>query len=128
MDKALIEKVARAIHMAMVHSPAFEARGRWEDLFPGVQSEYRAITHSALVAAGQQHVWVVTEESDREDRNQSSVLGVFDSRESALEALPREFGGAEEIVWTEHSPEEFSGMYDEHPWVMALEPVQDSQP
>lgn len=120
MDKALLNRVGEAIHETLRHTPLAIIRKPWNDLPPITRVDYRAVAHSALVAAGPRAVWVVTDESDRSiaERHLTSVVGVFESREAALAVLPLRYGGAEDIDWQEHNASHYSGMYGEYPWVM----------
>lgn len=124
LEESLIGRVARALHEAMRHSPVFAdvARGPWDSLKLQQQCEYRAVTHSALIAARPQAIWVVTDESDRPDdeRHLSSVLVVAESKGDALAYLKRTFDGAETCVWKDQDGEgwHFTTMYSELPWTM----------
>lgn len=128
-DKHVIERVARALHAAMRHTPRLQGtiRHPWEGLTPIERSEYRAVTHSALVAAGPTEVWVVTDESDRAgDHTFSSVIVVAETREAALASLAESHGGADECVWEDHDETGwwFTTQYGEYPWVMQKQTIE----
>lgn len=130
MNKNLIDRVARALHTAMLHSPVFGkfAVTSWDNMPPGYQSECRAVTHSALVAAGPREVWVVTDESDRseDEHKMSSVIVVASTRDAALAHLATHYGGADELVWASHDMNEwwFTTNYGEYPWVMQKQTIE----
>lgn len=133
MNKTLIERVAKALHEAMRHSPVLSlsgaARHPWEALTPRELSEYRAVTHSALVAAGPREVWVVTDETNctPEEQKMSSVIVVAETREAALKHLAEHYGGADECVWSDHDDTGwwFTTTYGEYLWTMQRQTIVD---
>lgn len=129
MDKQLIARVARALHEAMRHSPLFGVPPReWDRIMPQMQSEYRAVAHSALVAAGSEEVWIVTDESDNTDDapKPTSVIVIGESREAVLASLAESHGGSDDLVWVDQGGQGwwFTTMYAEYPWVMVKHTIE----
>lgn len=130
MDKQRIETTARALHETMRRTPdLWRWSGGWEHLPTYVQSQYRALAHSCLVASSAQQIWVVTDESNcsTEEQKMTSAIVVADSREEALAYLADHYGGADECVWEEQSANgDCATEYGEYRWVMAPFTVQRS--